>query len=603
MTASGSQIREIAEPQTSRDDRAVARRIVMLTSLRARFLLFAVLLPLILLVQAFVGWQVADHARGLGERSAATIDGVMADIQLLQAIKNMQIDTLLMQNEISSLATADPDEVANDVRQIRRKFKTALEDVLRVTKANHITSLGSVRDVADRIALARTSFDGILATMKEAQNETQSTGKAPNSALVVKAGAQVDGLYEQLDPMAEGVGLIVVDGNRGIVTLNKSNNASMDGFEKILLAVSVIGLLICGGVVFVLLRGVLRPLLTLTTTTRAIADGDLTTTVPHFGAMELDSMAEALEIFRTGLLDAEQLKAAQAAQRETARREKREAMLSLADGFEGQIMGVVHQLGDAVDHLRDNAQGLTSSAGGTLERSNEVARASAMASSSTQLVASAAEELARSIDEISGQMQNATKVAAQAVMDAQETDETVARLNIAAIRIGEVVQLIRTVARQTNLLALNATIEAARAGDAGRGFAVVAGEVKQLATQTAEATAEIELQIDAIQTETRRAVDAIRRIVATIEGMSRITTIVASAVEEQGAATQEIARSVQDAASGTTVVSEAIAEVTSAARDTGDAAGGLMTAAAALSDQARVLRNEVISFTGIVRNG
>lgn len=576
---------------------------VGLRSLRARFLVFAVVLPLILVVQAVVGWQVADHARSLGARGAATIDGVMGDIRLLQAIKNMQIDTLLMQNEISSLATADPDEVANDVRQTKRKFAAALNDVRRITRDNHIVALGSVRDVDGRIELARTSFDALLATVKAAQTEQQASGKPPSPGILLKAGAQVDGLYEQLDPMAEGVGLIVADGYNGIVSLNKANSRSMDLFERMLASVSLIGLMICGIVVVVLLRGVLGPLLALAAATRTIANGNLAASVPVFQATELNSMAEALGVFREGLLETERLKATQSARDEQARQEKRQTMLALADGFEGQVMGVVDQLGDAVDRLRENSESLTITANGTLRQSTEVARASTQASASTQLVASAAEELARSIAEISGQMQSATTVAFQAVTDARATDETVTRLNQAAGRIVDVVELIRSVARQTNLLALNATIEAARAGEAGLGFAIVANEVKQLATQTADATSEIQRQVDAIQAETGSAVEAIRRIVATIEGMNRITTVVAAAVEEQGAATEEIARSVQDTASATNAVSETIGSVTQAARETGNAAEGLMAAAAALSEQARVLRGEVTSFTGVVRRG
>ncbi len=596
---------EASRAFASRSSDAVGRltALVGLRSLRAKFLVFAVVLPSILVVQALVGWQVADHARSLGARGAATIDGVMGGARLLQAIKNMQIDTLLMQNEISSLATADPDEVANDIRQTKRKFAAALGDVRRVTKANHIVALGSVRDVDGRIELARKSFDALLETVKAAQIEQQTSGKPPSPSVLLKAGAQVDGLYEQLDPMAEGVGLIVADGSAGIATLNTANNRSMDLFERSLVSVSIVGLVICGLVVLVLLRGVLGPLLALAAATRTIADGNLTAPVPTFRATELNSMAEALGVFREGLVETERLKATQLARDEQARQEKRESLLALANGFEGQVMGVVDQLGEAVEHLRENALGLTTTASGTLQQSTEVARASAQASGSTQLVASAAEQLARSIEEISGQMQNATVVATQAVADARTTDETVTRLNLAAGRIGDVVQLIRSVARQTNLLALNATIEAARAGEAGRGFAIVASEVKNLATQTAEATAEIQHQVNAIQAETGSAVEAIRRIVATIDGMSRITAIVASAVEEQGAATQEIARSVQDAAAGTNAVSETIGNVTLAARDTGDAAEGLMSAAAALSEQAKVLRQEVTSFTAIVRNG
>jgi methyl-accepting chemotaxis protein len=174
-------------------------------------------------------------------------------------------------------------------------------------------------------------------------------------------------------------------------------------------------------------------------------------------------------------------------------------------------------------------------------------------------------------------------------------------LSKAAARIGDVVELINTIAGQTNLLALNATIEAARAGEAGRGFAVVASEVKALAEQTAKATGEIGQQITGIQSATQDSVNAIKEISGTIERLSEISSTIAAAVEEQGAATQEISRNVQQAAQGTQQVSANITDVQRGASETGSASSQVLSAAKSLSGDSRRLKVEVGKFLNSVR--
>jgi methyl-accepting chemotaxis protein len=218
-----------------------------------------------------------------------------------------------------------------------------------------------------------------------------------------------------------------------------------------------------------------------------------------------------------------------------------------------------------------------------------------------QSVASATEEMTSSITEISRQVQESARIANDAVDQARRTNESVSTLSHAASRIGDVVELINTIAGQTNLLALNATIEAARAGEAGRGFAVVAAEVKALAEQTAKATGEISQHITGIQTATGQSVDAIKEIGQTIGRMSEIASTIASAVEEQGAATQEISRNVQQAAHGTQQVSSNITDVQRGATETGSASSQVLSAAQSLSQDSNRLKVEVTKFLDTVR--
>jgi methyl-accepting chemotaxis protein len=204
--------------------------------------------------------------------------------------------------------------------------------------------------------------------------------------------------------------------------------------------------------------------------------------------------------------------------------------------------------------------------------------------------------MASSVNEISRQVLESARMAGGAVNEARKTNDRVSELSKAAARIGDVVELINTIAGQTNLLALNATIEAARAGDAGRGFAVVASEVKALAEQTAKATGEIGQQISGIQAATQESVNAIKGISGTIEKLSEISSAIAAAVEQQGAATQEISRNVQQAAHGTLQVSSNITDVQRGANETGSASSQVLSAAQSLSGDSNRLKLEVGKF-------
>jgi len=233
--------------------------------------------------------------------------------------------------------------------------------------------------------------------------------------------------------------------------------------------------------------------------------------------------------------------------------------------------------------------------------SGVVAGASEDASSNVHSVATATEQLTASVAEISRQVHQSSRIAADAVHQAQHTDARINALSTAASRIGDVVKLITAIAEQTNLLALNATIEAARAGESGRGFAIVAQEVKALAAQTAKATEEIGNQIGQIQTATQDSVGAIKEIGSTIGRISEIAMAVAAAVEQQGATTKEILRNVHQAAQGTAQVATNIGDVNRGASETGAASTQVLTSAHSLSGESNRLKVEVEKFLATVR--
>jgi methyl-accepting chemotaxis protein len=355
-----------------------------------------------------------------------------------------------------------------------------------------------------------------------------------------------------------------------------------------------------------------------------LRDGIYDVTIPNVGrGDEIGAMARATESFRQNLLRMKSLEAErrqaeaqaaadkkladervaqqQKAAEEKAAREKQAAMQDLAGRFQAAIGNIVDSLSGASSELEAAAATLTRTAEVTQRLSCVVADASSQASHNVQSVAAATDEMTSSVDEIGRQMQESSKIAAEAVTQASKTDERMVALSQSAGRIGDVVKLITAIAEQTNLLALNATIEAARAGEAGRGFAVVAQEVKALAAQTAKATEEIGSQIAGMQAATQESVAAIKEICGTIGRISEISSTISIAVDGQGLATGEIARNAGAAARSTAEVASNITEVNRGAGDTGSASARVLSSAQSLSRQSTLLRAEVEKFLQTVR--
>jgi methyl-accepting chemotaxis protein len=466
------------------------------------------------------------------------------------------------------------------------KFRAAVEQT------------GQVLDALDRVANADLHQE--IGPVRDALAAYSRAFDATSTALTAQFTLFADTLRPMILTMEDELGKVEDSLTRDAATTGLEAHDFVSDATVAQLTVAAGGLVLGLVLAFFIARGILRPLVGMTTVMSRLATGDYAVEVPARGnADEIGDMARAVEVFKQNGIETVRLTAQQETER-AAKERRAERLDTLTRAFEAKAGELVGQVSAASTELQATAQSMTSTAGQATHQATNVAAAAEQASANVQTVAVAAEELAASISEISRQVAQSAKVASRAQEDAKRTDNVVQALAEGAQKIGEVVGLISNIAGQTNLLALNATIEAARAGDAGKGFAVVASEVKSLATQTAKATDDIAGQIAQIQTATKDAVASIQSIGKTIGEISEIAAAIAAAVEEQGSATQEIARNVQQAATGTREVSSNIVGVSQGANDTGAAASQVLGAAGELSQQAEQLRSEVgLYITGV----
>ncbi|MGC2778886.1 MAG: methyl-accepting chemotaxis protein [Bradyrhizobium sp.] len=444
----------------------------------------------------------------------------------------------------------------------------------------------------------KTVWDRYLAgSEKVMELSRKAAGQIPHDAhelnqnTVNKIGLQADEFLRKS-----------IDLNNGGADKASADAASTYSTSFATLGVIVVVMLMVGALVsYLMVRSVSQGITSIVEPMQALGDGNLSAEIPHRGEKtEMGAMAGALQVFKDALI-AKKAADEAAAKDAESKIERGRRVDAVTRQFEAVVGDIVNTVFSASSQLEASAGTLTSTADRSQRLATTVAAASEEASTNVQSVASATEELSSSVTEISRQVQESARMASEAVTQARTTNDQVGELSKAAARIGDVVELINTIAGQTNLLALNATIEAARAGEAGKGFAVVATEVKALAEQTSKATGEIGQQVSSIQAATQESVNAIRTISGTIERLSEIASAIAAAVEEQGAATQEIARNVQQAASGTQQVSANIADVQRGASDTGSASSQVLTAAKSLSTDSNRLKTEVSRFLETVR--
>jgi len=347
--------------------------------------------------------------------------------------------------------------------------------------------------------------------------------------------------------------------------------------------------------------GIVKPVRRVAGVMDDLAGGQRGLTIPYTETTnEIGVMCRAVENFQQRIAEGEEAQRRQmAAQEEQVSRAGR--ITATVQRFEQSMAGTLTRFEGAIGQLTDASTTVATAADNVEQESSSVAGSSSEASTNIQTVASATEELSASIGEIASQVSHSAHVSSGAVGEANATNQKVKDLAAQADQIETVLKLIGDVAEQTNLLALNATIEAARAGDAGKGFAVVANEVKTLASQTTSATSQIEEQIGHVQRSIKEAADAIVGVTQTISTMDEISSTIASAVEQQKAATSEIAKNIDEASNGSKVVSTSSISVRRAANDSKQAATTMSEAASDLTMESNALSHTVKEFVAELR--
>jgi len=534
-------------------------------SIRTKLAIWAVLGVLL------VAGMLAEQQ--IGDRSAARLRRLadskqLTAVEALRAAKDLGTMRLELREMRLAIAPNDVDHALErlhaDAAAAAKHIKTAIAlsdapaDKAQLQRLDALTI--DYVDVGGKLAVAVRNYGDTVAMVQRAGE----IGSEMN-VLIEKSTGDLISAAEQRDAQA---------------------SAQREYVGRIGLGIGLFVVGILGGVALFGALAIVKPIRRIGEVLLELAHGNKDVEVPYTGrADEVGDTARAAQTFREKLIRIEQL---EIAEKETARRMaelRRTDIQNVAGTFETTVASVVRSVSTSSTELEAAAEALGAMAEATRDLSGKVLSASTQAAENVDTVSRATEELIVSVGEISRQVRESTRIAREAVAQAEKTDSRIAELTRAAARITDVVKLITAIAEQTNLLALNATIEAARAGESGKGFAIVAQEVKALAAQTAKATGEIGMQIAGVQAATQDSVVSIKEIGDTIGRIAEIAAVITDAVELQEATAREIAVNVQAATDSAAHVAANIAEVN-------DSAGGITSASTQILASAKSLSQE-----------
>ncbi|MCM8739089.1 methyl-accepting chemotaxis protein [Azospirillum sp. A1-3] len=523
--------------------------------------------------------QTVDAATGLGRRLAQEELPVITQLMNVQANGNLAFGMIAAASSVPYGAT---------LNNIRSKYNWAL---LRVDNAIEAYP----KDSADRPSLVKAR-DGLAAFGSVFRLRDD---QARIIADIESALAETVRLTTELNATIDTVVAHQQERTGADVTRTESAIAGAVAVQGGAAAVVVLSSLLIAW--FYVRNRLTRRLLRVIDAMRAVAAGDLTADARVRGRDEIAEMAGIVGVFRDKSAEIARLQEEQDAMKQAADAERSRTIQSITASIEASVKEASRHIAAASADMREASEGMSATAEQTCRRMTDVRSAVADTATNVQTVAATASQLSASIGEITRRVGDSSQIARSAVEEARSTNELMGALATAAQKIGDVVGMINAIAGQTNLLALNATIEAARAGEAGRGFAVVAEEVRSLAGQTAKATEEIAQQVQAVRSTAQGAVSAIDDIGRTISRIDEITAMVAAAVEEQSAATDEIARSINHASDAVQSIADTVVSVDDAVNRTGSAAAQVVDATRALSQRSENLSDDIDRLLGGIR--
>jgi methyl-accepting chemotaxis protein len=506
---------------------------------------FGVML-LILGVMGFMAYSTVDDLAALSSK----VEDRSHKVEL--AI-NIELDVMKESSGARGFLLLNKEEILGRYEEGKRQYKENM-DVLSAT----VTSDAGKKALAEVVR----AYDTYIA-MADNEISLQRAGKTKEALDIVTGPASAAS-----KELAKAVEEFVATQEKGKKEFIDQQNATESHARMILLGLAIVGILVGLAVAVLIARSITGSISSMLAMIEEIAANNLTIEDMHIASQD--------EIGQAGV-----------------------ALNKMKNNLHGVIQSIattaVH-VASASEELNSTSQQISANSEETSAQAGVVSTAAQTVSQNLQTVATGAEEMGASIKEIAKNATEAAKVATGAVKVAETTTVTVSKLGDSSTEIGQVIKVITSIAQQTNLLALNATIEAARAGEAGKGFAVVANEVKELAKETAKATEDISRKIEAIQTDTKAAVDAIASISGVINQINDISGTIATAVEEQNATTNEMSRNVSEAAHSSGEITNNIAGVSQAAESTSRGAGDTQKAAQQLVETSAELRHLVEQF-------
>ncbi|MEM7565914.1 MAG: methyl-accepting chemotaxis protein [Pseudomonadota bacterium] len=462
--------------------------------------------------------------------------------------------------------------------------------------------LGVARGFGETGHIALVNADGtlLLTPSTDIARDGQATYPQIGEALDAAETRVGSALSPDGAPMQVAATPVDAGGQRWLVVAGRDRAEGLAAVHATRRSILIAGLVILLGLLpigYVLSRRITGRLTRLTAVMQRVANGETDLSVPHTRASdEIGRMARTVEVFKHNAAEVKRLEADRKARSNATREERRQALQEMADAFRGSVAQAVVDVTASGERIRAGAGNMMEVSARTTAKGADVGKAARSAADNVARVAAAAEELSRSVRDIEGQMETTAQTSRRAKEGITRASDQVSELGAATDRISTVVTLIQDIAEQTNLLALNATIEAARAGEAGKGFTVVASEVKQLATQTAQATEDIARQIASVQTVSQGSIAAISEIKDLVFELEDVTGVVSAATQQQSATVSEVARNAVGASEDTQAATHAIDAILADTEVTRDAAQASQTAAEELNRSSTAMQSAIDAF-------